>query len=56
MTVKELREALEQVMDQNMPVFCYPTDSDCELYSIKSVDYDLLDRVDLNIQIEEPPK
>lgn len=52
-TVQELIEALETVKDKSKPIFVYTecgVDIQDDITEIVSIDYDLSDRVDINIK------
>lgn len=49
MTVKELIEQLQEVENKELTVFIY-NNLDEDIHGIESVDFDITDRVDINIE------
>ena len=49
-TVQDLINALQLVENKELPVFVYSEDFDIDLQEISLVDYDISDRVDINVK------
>jgi hypothetical protein len=49
-TVQDLINALQLVENKELPVFVYSEDFDIDLQTISLVDYDISDRVDINVK------
>lgn len=50
-TVQDLINALQLVENKELPVFVYSEDFDIDLQEISLVDYDISDRVDINVKL-----
>lgn len=49
-TVQDLINALQLVENKELPVFVYSEDFDIDLQEISLIDYDISDRVDINVK------
>lgn len=49
-TVQDLINALQLVENKELPVFVYSEDFDIDLQTVSLVDYDISDRVDINVK------